>query len=131
MLCDQAASKITLLMEFYSRSYGLRFYPRQMVQVVFAAGSLLLLKWHRESVVLQCTDARDGVLKCITDLRTIGQTWRYADMRASQLEARLQEQDQRLAPQAYPEPTAGVPTNSQAGQMLDAVMWGIDAPAPV
>ncbi|KAG9083499.1 hypothetical protein FRC07_013898, partial [Ceratobasidium sp. 392] len=74
MLCDRAACKITLLVEFYNRWHGLRFFPRNMVQVIFSAGALLVQQQailSRDASAAQQTNNHNAILECISALHTI------------------------------------------------------------
>ena len=93
-LCDRAANKIVTLVMLFERSYGLKYFPLGMLQVIFIAGATLLVQSATlsDSAVKKRADAHDATRKCIRALQVAAQTWECAQVIAMQLQALLQEQ---------------------------------------
>ncbi|KAK6974960.1 Zn(2)-C6 fungal-type domain-containing protein [Favolaschia claudopus] len=99
-LCTHAAENILELLETWESLYTLRLVPMTIIQIVFSAGTVFLLR------ALQATSGRrvaHGALntalaqteKCVGYLRAIGATWTGAARNGNILQALL---DDRLRP---------------------------------
>ncbi|KAG8738587.1 hypothetical protein FRC12_016696, partial [Ceratobasidium sp. 428] len=92
-LCDRAARSIMLLVGLYSRWHGSRFFPRNMIQAVFSAGSMLV-QWQAsltEAETARQTSNPGLIFECISTLRAIAETWPWAEGYVNQLQAVLQD----------------------------------------
>ncbi|QRV89881.1 Fungal specific transcription factor domain [Ceratobasidium sp. AG-Ba] len=92
--CDRAATKIVQLITLFDQSHGMKYYPLNMLQAIFMAGTTLLVQAATLSglAVKKRMDAHEATRKCIYALRAASQTWESANLSASRLEQLLQEQ---------------------------------------
>ncbi|KAG9112635.1 hypothetical protein FRC07_007892 [Ceratobasidium sp. 392] len=92
-MCDRAAHKIVQLINMFDDHHGLRFFPRNMIEAICACGAALI----REYVLAppaankKRATAVGGVTTCVNALRAMSTAWPCANMRADDLERRLQE----------------------------------------
>ncbi|EUC57600.1 fungal specific transcription factor domain protein, partial [Rhizoctonia solani AG-3 Rhs1AP] len=93
-ICDRATVKIVQYVMLFDKYYGMRYFPLGMLQVIFMAGTTLLVQSATlsESAVKKRTDAYEGTRKCIYALQAAAQTWDCAQTSANHLQALLQEQ---------------------------------------
>ncbi|KAG9106780.1 hypothetical protein FRC07_008740 [Ceratobasidium sp. 392] len=92
--CDRASTKIVQLITLYDQCHGLKYFPLNMLQVIFVTGATLLVQAATLSglAVKKRMDAHDATRKCIYALRVASHTWDCAEISASHLEHLLQEQ---------------------------------------
>ncbi|KAG8704504.1 hypothetical protein FRC09_003487, partial [Ceratobasidium sp. 395] len=97
--CDRAATKIVQLVTLFDQCHGLKYFPLNMLQVIFMTGATLLVQAATLSglAVKKRMEAHDGTRKCIYALRTASHTWECAKVSASHLEHLLQEQTGELS----------------------------------
>ncbi|KAG9112455.1 hypothetical protein FRC07_007893 [Ceratobasidium sp. 392] len=99
-MCDRAAHKIVQLIKMFDDHHGLRFFPRNAIEAIYACGAALI----REYVLAppaankKRVTAVNGVTTCVNALRTMSTTWSCAKMRADNLERRLQERSSSIVP---------------------------------
>ncbi|KAG9093299.1 hypothetical protein FRC07_011490, partial [Ceratobasidium sp. 392] len=99
-MCDRAAHKIVQLIKMFDDHHGLRFFPRNMIEAICACGAALI----REYVLAppaankKRATAANGVTTCVNALRAMSTTWPCANMRADDLERRLQERFSPIVP---------------------------------
>ncbi|KAG8697599.1 hypothetical protein FRC08_006419 [Ceratobasidium sp. 394] len=128
VLCDRAAHKIIFLVDLYNRWHGLRFFPRNMIQVghvkytirstaiddqsilqvIFAAGTIFFKQQVAVPDGGQYSETRAAIQGCIATLRTIAGTWHCAERYAARLQALLQDQTPQPRAQTgyFPPPDA-------------------------
>ncbi|QRV82125.1 Fungal specific transcription factor domain [Ceratobasidium sp. AG-Ba] len=102
-----------------SKSYGLRYFPRKMLQIILTCGTTLLLQTatSSESAVKKRSIAQEGANVCLNALHEIAATWSCAKKLAEQLEAPLSEQLRQ--PPVAPSVTMGTPLEAFAEQEID------------
>ncbi|KAG8729522.1 hypothetical protein FRC12_020911 [Ceratobasidium sp. 428] len=91
-MCDRAVHKIVQLVKMFDDRHGLKFFPRSLVETVFACGVGLLREYTASpyGANKKRGTALDGVTACIGSLRTISGTWPCATPRADELQTMLQ-----------------------------------------
>lgn len=79
--CDHAARMTVKLINLYSYWHPLRFFPRNMMQVIFAAGSIFLQQYTQlpTNASEARANAQMGIQNCVGALRIISQTWEPAE----------------------------------------------------
>ncbi|KAG8711088.1 hypothetical protein FRC09_020776 [Ceratobasidium sp. 395] len=109
-MCDRAAHKIVQLIRIFRQSHSLQYFPRNMLQVITACGTTLLLQEATvsESALKKRSVAQEGVDVCTSALREIALTWPYARELAEQLEGRVSGQirDPPVASSSAPVPSS-------------------------
>ncbi|KAG8794036.1 hypothetical protein FRC12_000748 [Ceratobasidium sp. 428] len=97
-MCDRGAHKIVQLLNMFDDQYGLRFFPRNMLQAINSCGNALLREFASSlGAAKKRATAHEGVEVCVRALRTASPTWPCAEALANDLEARLEEQRPRSA----------------------------------
>ncbi|KAG8704331.1 hypothetical protein FRC09_003613, partial [Ceratobasidium sp. 395] len=102
-MCDRGAHKIVQLLNMFDDQYGLRFFPRNMLQAsgacvlaINSCGNALLREFASSlGAAKKRATAHEGVEVCVRALRTASPTWPCAEALANDLEARLEEQRPR------------------------------------
>ncbi|QRV75256.1 Fungal specific transcription factor domain [Ceratobasidium sp. AG-Ba] len=134
VLCDRAAEKIMHLVDLYGQWHGLRFFPRNMIQVVYASPHITrrterydttqvikavgILRLRQLAFAPEPSGSREASLKCITALRTISHTWQCAEKYMDHLQKSLGEQGPQPSTHAYatPEEHLYIPSISTSWQ---------------
>ncbi|KAH7338367.1 hypothetical protein B0J17DRAFT_421283 [Rhizoctonia solani] len=92
-MVDRATHKIVQLLQMFEEQHGMRFFPRNMLHVIYECGLALL----KEAATLPFAAAkkRANALEagnmCLRALRGTSKTWSWADQLANQLEGQLNE----------------------------------------
>ncbi|KAG8794389.1 hypothetical protein FRC12_024716 [Ceratobasidium sp. 428] len=92
-MCERGAHKIVQLLNMFDDQYGLRFFPRNMLQAINSCGNALLEEFASSpGAAKKRATAHEGVEVCVRALRAVSPTWPCAEALANDLEARLEEQ---------------------------------------
>ncbi|CAE6451953.1 unnamed protein product [Rhizoctonia solani] len=92
-MVDRATHKIVQLLQMFEEQHGMRFFPRNMIHVIYECGVVLL----KEAAVVPfaATKKRATALEagnvCLRVLKGTSRTWPWAEQLANRLEARLNE----------------------------------------
>ncbi|KAG8726466.1 hypothetical protein FRC12_023374 [Ceratobasidium sp. 428] len=91
-MCDRAVHKIVQLIKMFDDRHGLKFFPRSLIDTIFAGGVGLLREYTASpyGANKKRNTALAGVTACIDSLRTISSTWPCATARADELQTMLQ-----------------------------------------
>ncbi|KAF8597622.1 hypothetical protein BDV93DRAFT_527295 [Ceratobasidium sp. AG-I] len=94
-LCDRAAHKIVQLLGMFGDHYGLRLFPRNMIQAIYTSGIALLCECSNapSGAVRKRATAHEGAATCVRALRAVGETWPCAMQKADELELLVGDQD--------------------------------------
>ncbi|QRV89949.1 Fungal specific transcription factor domain [Ceratobasidium sp. AG-Ba] len=98
VLCDRAADKIMHLVDLHDQWHGLRFFPRNMIQVIQAVG---ILRLRQLAFAAEPSESQGAFFECITTLRTISHTWQCAEKYMVHLQNALGEQGTQQATHPY------------------------------
>ncbi|KAH7338365.1 hypothetical protein B0J17DRAFT_718012 [Rhizoctonia solani] len=92
-MVDRATHKIVQLLQMFEEHHGMRFFPRNILHVIYECGVALLNE--SASVPAAATKKRANILEavnaCLHALRGTATTWPWAGKLAGQLEGKLNE----------------------------------------
>ncbi|EUC57315.1 fungal specific transcription factor [Rhizoctonia solani AG-3 Rhs1AP] len=102
-MVDRAAHKIVQLLQMFEEQHGMRFFPRNMLHVIYECGVVLLKE--AATVPFAATKKRATALEagnvCLRVLKGTSRTWPWAEQLANRLEARLSEAGANIAMQPF------------------------------
>ncbi|KAG8737736.1 hypothetical protein FRC11_001869 [Ceratobasidium sp. 423] len=103
-MVDRATHKIVQLLQMFEEQHGMVFFPRNMVNVIYECGIVLL----KEAAIVPSAamkkraTALEASHVCLGALRGVSRTWSWAKQLAGQLEGKLNEADANMPMQSYP-----------------------------
>ncbi|CAE6479906.1 unnamed protein product [Rhizoctonia solani] len=117
-IVDRAAHKIVQLLQMFEEQHGMRFFPRNMVHVIYECGVVLLKE--AATVPFAATKKRATALDasnvCLRVLKGTSRTWPWAERLAGRLEGLLNEAGANISMQPFASNwTVPVGGNDQTG----------------
>ncbi|CAE7221642.1 unnamed protein product [Rhizoctonia solani] len=102
-MVDRAAHKIVQLLQMFEEQHGMRFFPRNMIHVIYDCGTVLLKE--AATVPFAATKKRATALEagnvCLRALKGASETWPWAEQLSNLLEAELNEAGANITTQPF------------------------------